>query len=100
MKTQFSKQYLDFREYLKNDVLQMFQQTLKILAHQGIAENKLIEIQAPEVSPSFSIYVFRQGDLLSLLGGHWLRKGEPTKEFLRVMNTLVSDLQAGKGLGE
>jgi hypothetical protein len=98
VKTQFSRQYLAFRELLQNDELQMFQQTLRILVHRGLDGGKLIEIRAPEVSPKFSIYVFRQEQLLSLLGGHWLRKGEPSKEFLGEMNDLALGLEQGRGL--
>jgi hypothetical protein len=98
IKTQFSRRYLEFRELLQNGQLQMFQQTLRILAHRGIEERVLLEIQVPEVSPTFSIYVFRQGQVLSLLGGHWLRKAEPSQDFLREMRGLVSDLLSGMEL--
>jgi hypothetical protein len=98
MKTQFSRQYVEFRELLQNNELQMFQQTLKILAYAGIKENKLIQVRAPDISPRFCIYVFRQGELLSLLGGHWLRKGEPTPAYLKEINGLVSNLKEGKAL--
>jgi hypothetical protein len=99
MRTQFSSSYLEFRRLLKNDELQMFQQTLRILAHGGMEEGKLLEIRAPDVSPRFSIYVIRQGQELLLLGGHWLRKGEPSREFLDDMNKLVRDAREGRRLG-
>jgi hypothetical protein len=98
MKTQFSGRYLSFRALLKNDELQMFQQTLRILAHRGIEDRRLTEVRAPDVGPRFIIYVFRQGDLLSLLGGHWLRKGEPSTEFLQEMRELILAMEQGRGL--
>jgi hypothetical protein len=98
MKTQFSRRYLDFRALLKNDGLQMFQQTLRILAHRGIEDRRLMEVRAPDGGPKFSIYVYRQGDLLSLLGGHGLRKSEPSAEFLQEMRDFILALEGGRGL--
>jgi hypothetical protein len=94
--TQFSKEYLEFRENLNNAQLLNFRAQLKNSLHDGeIARNTLSILQVGGVL-SFHIYIDRTDETIWLLGGHWVRSGEPTRTFLERMNFYAAEISQGR----
>lgn len=94
--TKFTREYLEFRETLNNDHLLNLRAQLKnMLADGAIQENTLMVLEIGGAL-LFHIYIDRSSDTVWLLGGHWVRNGEPTKSFLERMNYFAVEIMQGR----
>jgi len=91
--TVFGAQWESFRNLLSNRQLLNLSGRLQWeLRLKRIDPGKLhITIVTPE--PQAAVFVYLHGQELHLLGGHWLRKGEPTQDFLTMVRKAVRRLE-------
>jgi len=81
----FCRQWERFREHLSNRQLSNLAAILEwqVNRHQIKDGGAHIVIVTPE--PKAAVFVVKHRDVLYLVGGHWLRFGEPTADFLALM---------------
>jgi hypothetical protein len=93
IQTVFEAQWESFRNLLSNRQLLNLSALLQgALRLKKIDQGKLhITIVTPE--PKAAVFVYRRGHVLHIIGGHWLRKGEPTQDFLRLVRRTVQRLE-------
>jgi hypothetical protein len=96
LQTRFTPEYAHFREQLDNNQLLNFRAHLTNLLHDGsLAERKLRVLEVGG-AVRFHIYVDKVNETLWLLGGHWLRQGEPSKDFMEKMKFYEAELALGR----
>ena len=94
--SKFTKEYVEFRDTLNNDQLLCLKGELQNRIVAGtLKENVLTTLKLGGLV-QFHVYVDKSSGSLWLLGGHWVRNGEPTKGFLERMNRYAEDLLRGR----
>jgi hypothetical protein len=94
-------EYVRFSDNLNVHELTHLKAKLESLYAEGkIEAGKLVRVpfERPMGHRSFEIYVYLQDDpkTIWLLGGHWIRKGEPAAEFMRQMREHVKEIGGEK----
>jgi hypothetical protein len=86
--------YLRFRALLSNRELDNFRAVLSNLAFdRKLAEGPvMLHLRGPK---PFRIALFRRGEAVWILAGHWERKGEPSPDFLRYVQQAGLRISAG-----
>ncbi len=91
--TVFCRQWESFRNLLTNRQ----RHNLGVLLAIELANGKIVPagqriiIVTPE--PKAAVFVYRHGDVLYLLGGHWLRQGEPSAAFLKLIRGDIAKIR-------
>jgi len=89
-----TRRYLRFRALLANRELDNFRAVLSnITFDRKLPEGPFVfQLRGPK---PFRIAVYRRGEILWALAGHWERKGEPTADFLRYVQQAGLRIAAG-----
>lgn len=87
-----------FRELLDRNQLDNLRARLINMMAVGELKNHVLTVIELGTGVRFFVYVDRdQGsDVVWLLGGHWVRKGEPTNEFTRKMERFAHEIAGGR----
>lgn len=91
--TVFCRQWESFRNLLSNRQ----RHNLGVLIAIELASDKIphgsqrIIIVTPD--PKAAVFVYRHHDVLYLLGGHWLRQGEPSAAFLKLIRGDIAKIR-------
>ena len=95
IRTHFCRQWESFRNLLSNRQRDNLSAILNahLLSRKLVNGKQLIVIITP--APRAAAFVFMWKDVLYLVGGHWLRKGEPTSDFLKLIRGDISRLKKG-----
>jgi hypothetical protein len=96
MDVQFTRDYEKFREVLDNDQLSRLRARLRNLVAAKALKSGVMTVIHGERERPFAVYVFRLGGRLWLLGGHWIRKGEPSPEWSHRLRVYVGRLMEGE----
>jgi hypothetical protein len=94
--TRYTREYLEFRDGLNNDQLLNFRAQLKNALSDGLIQDNRLTFFQVGGAVHFHIYVDRHLGVIWLLGGHWVRKGEPTEAFLERMEHYARELSQGR----
>lgn len=89
-----TKRYAQFRGLLGNAELDNFRAVLSNRIAEKQLEEGATEFKLRGPKP-FRVTVYRDGERLWLLGGHWERKGEPTEALKRYLQQAFLRLKAG-----
>jgi|SRR5665213_2738415 len=57
-------------------------------------EQQIIIVTPP---PKFAVYCFMKDGIVHIVGGHWLRHGEPTADWLKLIRSEIATIKAAKG---
>ena len=94
--SKFSKEYLDFRDSLTNAQLLNFRAQLKNFLTDGEIRENTLTIFEVGGSVKFHIYIDRVNHTVWILGGHWVRIGEPSKGFIERMSFYEAEIAKGR----
>jgi hypothetical protein len=82
IKTSFCRQWESFRNLLNNRQRMNLSALLALELDAGRLRHDAQRIMIVVPAPKAAVFVYRHRDVLYLVGGHWLRQGEPTQAFL------------------
>ena len=93
IQTVFEAQWESFRNLLSNRQLMNLSALLQAEWKFKRIDPGKLHITSVTPEPKAAVFVYRRGSVLHLIGGHWLRKGEPTQDFLRLVRRTVQRLE-------
>ncbi len=95
IKTHFCRQWESFRNLLSNRQRDNLSALLnaQLLTRKLINGKQLIIIVTP--APKAAVFVLLWKDTLYLVGGHWLRKGEPNADYLKLVRSDIAKIKKG-----
>ena len=94
--TRHTKEYLEFRVKLDNRQLDNLKATLTNMLHAKELKEAQLTILELGSALRFHVYVDQVSGVLWLLGGHWVRPGEPSADFEARMLRFADDLAHGR----
>lgn len=93
--TVFCRQWESFRNLLSNQQRHNLGVLIALeLGSGNLHDGQRIIIVTPQ--PRAAVFVYRHQDTLYLIGGHWLRKGEPSQAFLDLVRGDIAKIQKGE----
>jgi hypothetical protein len=94
--TVFCRQWESFRNLLDNQQRHNLGVILAIETASGKIPNGSQRIAIVTPRPRAAVFVYRHYEVLYIVGGHWLRKGEPTQVFLDLIRLDITRIQRGE----
>ena len=94
--TKFTKEYREFRQTLNNDQLLNLRGELTNRIAAGSLKENVLTILKLGGAVQFHVYVDKSSGDIWMLGGHWVRAGEPAKSFQDRMNYYANELLQGR----
>ena len=91
--TTFCRQWESFRNLLNDRQRHNLSVLLAIELSSGKIPNDSQRILIVTPKPQAAVFVYRHRDRLYLLGGHWLRKGEPSQRFLDLIRSDLAKIK-------
>jgi hypothetical protein len=96
--TAYTREYLAFRDTLNNRQLENLKnRLLNMLTLRELPSDVLTIIELGS-GLKFHVYVDRSRGIIWLLGGYWVRAGEPSPYFLDKMNDYAARLVRGEDI--
>lgn len=95
VKSHFCAQWESFRNHLTNrqrDNLSALLNAELLVGHLRHGKHRIV-IVTP--TPRIAVFVFLWKDVLYLLGAHWLREGQPTADFLKMIRKDMERIRNG-----
>ena len=92
-RTAFCRQWESFRNLLNNQQRHNLGVLLAIELETKKLKNGVQRIIIVTPAPQAAVFVYMHQDVLHIVGGHWLRKGEPTQAFLTLIRADIAKLK-------
>src|SRR5437764_133412 len=91
-----TEKYLLFREMLSNgQVLNLRAKIINKIVNRELQDNILTVVKVGS-EVAFHVYVDQREQTLWLLGGHWVREGEPSRAFVELMHQYAEEILRGR----
>lgn len=94
--TRFTSEYLEFRNTLNNDQLLNLRNKLKNMLQDEDVRDHILTVLELGGAILFHVYIDKASGTVWILGGHWVRQGEPSKEFLARMHRYAAEILRGE----
>lgn len=95
IRTHFCRQWKRFREHLSNRQMENLAGLINAELMNGNLREGASRLIIVTPAPRAAVTVLRQTELLFIVGGHWIRAGEPNAEHLKLIHRDIARIKRG-----